>query len=613
MLFRDVVSNISLGRNNKNGLAFYVKRLSQEQTSRNLTAFLAVVVVIFQAFTFIAPPQPSEASAGSANDIIYGGYSSKADLLNKYNNNLELRSIFLMAGIGYDQLNSATYKTVNSNENVYSMGRIQHGDPSVNIKVDVPNAQSNIYLRPLNVWGANKTFSGLSGTNARGEQFWILSDCGNPVIRISTEKPPKPTTAPPTTAPPTTVPPTSVPPTTPPPTKLYTCDSLQANPTSGKLPLEVAFTATKTVQNTTFLGFIYEFGDGATTESTEPNITHTYTRAGNYTAKVRVKTNDGTTSYVAACQATVTVAATPPPAPRYSCDKLNATPDAANPKFTAPLTVLFRVDKTIENTTFQKLLFDFGDGETATTSTEPVMHVYKKTGEYKAKVRVQTSSGTTEYSDACSATITVTEPSLAYQKQAVNLTLKDSLGKPTNANGTTVQAGNEIKYSLTVSNQGTAKYNEFIFEENIADIVEYADIIDTGGGKIVNRPIVGQEKLIVKTLVWDPVSIEKGQSVSKSFTVRVKNPIPATPTGKSDKNSFDLQMENIFFNNRVVINLPVPPVKQPEIIIQQMPQTGAGVANTALAFFASGAVFILLRNRLMKKELEILATSGQGV
>ncbi|SDZ24525.1 Glucose/arabinose dehydrogenase, beta-propeller fold [Micromonospora pattaloongensis] len=57
-----------------------------------------------------------------------------------------------------------------------------------------------------------------------------------------------------------------------------------ADVTAGKVPVNVTFTANGTDRDGDTLRYAWEFGDGAT--STEQNPSHTYTRAGLYTAKV---------------------------------------------------------------------------------------------------------------------------------------------------------------------------------------------------------------------------------------------------------------------------------------------------------------------------------------
>ncbi len=539
MLFRDVVSNIALGRESKNVLGFYIKRLADEQSTRVITAVLALIMVAFQSVTFLAPPQVSEASAGSSNDIIYAGVRSKADLLRRYDTNPEVRAIFNQVRIDRASIERMVNGKVNSAWNVVSMGRYRHGDPAQNARLDIPGAHTPVYLRPLRVWGNNKWFYGLQGTNMDGARVWILTDCGNPVVEITNnpgQKEPTPTpTKPPTPTP--TKPPTPTPtkPPTPTPTKPPT-------PTPTKPPTP-----------------------------------------------------------------------TPTPQAKFSCVGLAAYLDPANGKRNPPLKVTFVGNAQVSNTKLKNYVFDFGDGERISTTQQTVEHTYQKSGIYTARLRVETSAGTTSNSQVCSQRIEVDDAKLTYNKQAVNLSIKDKNGNPIQASGTTAQAGNEIRYMISATNTGTGPVNGFVFEEAIADILEYADLKDKGGAQLVEKPIPGQEdKLVERTLVWDKVDIKGGETATKQFVVKVKNPIPTTPTGASDRNSYDLRMENIFFNSRVEVLLEQPPVKQIEQAAQTLPQTGSGVATTSMALFTSGMVFILLRNRLIKRELEILAVTDKG-
>jgi cytochrome c len=70
---------------------------------------------------------------------------------------------------------------------------------------------------------------------------------------------------------------------------------ISADPTSGPAPLEVAFSSEGSVHpGGQTLTYEWAFGDGGT--STEPNPAHTYTEAGNYTARLTVTDEDGQTS-----------------------------------------------------------------------------------------------------------------------------------------------------------------------------------------------------------------------------------------------------------------------------------------------------------------------------
>src|SRR4051812_34830426 len=64
--------------------------------------------------------------------------------------------------------------------------------------------------------------------------------------------------------------------------------AISASPTSGRAPLNVFFDASASTNTQTLL---WEFGDGAA--STASIVTHIYTVAGTYTAKLTTKSSTG--------------------------------------------------------------------------------------------------------------------------------------------------------------------------------------------------------------------------------------------------------------------------------------------------------------------------------
>ncbi|MFC1656663.1 hypothetical protein ACFL14_01700 [Patescibacteria group bacterium] len=102
------------------------------------------------------------------------------------------------------------------------------------------------------------------------------------------------------------------------------------------------------------------------------------------------------------------------------------------------------------------------------------------------------------------------------------------------------KAGDIINYNLWTKNNGTATAKGFVVNDDIADILEYADITNMYGG-VLNG----------KTITYPAIDIETGKTINKTFTVKVKNPIPSNPqNGKS----YDFKMENIY-GNTILINI----------------------------------------------------------
>jgi uncharacterized repeat protein (TIGR01451 family) len=143
----------------------------------------------------------------------------------------------------------------------------------------------------------------------------------------------------------------------------------------------------------------------------------------------------------------------------------------------------------------------------------------------------------------------------------------------------TAKAGDVIAYTLTVKNNGSVPAQNFVFEDNIADILQLADLTSfTGANYDANT----------KTLTWAAQAIPANGSVEKVFVVKVKNPVP---TGT------DYVMTNVF-GNKVDV-----PVERPFVA----PPTGvAGMISFILALLAVGGYFMYRRRQPGKLSLDLL-------
>jgi uncharacterized repeat protein (TIGR01451 family) len=182
---------------------------------------------------------------------------------------------------------------------------------------------------------------------------------------------------------------------------------------------------------------------------------------------------------------------------------------------------------------------------------------------------------------------------LDYHKAASNLT-----HKVTDANNTTALPGDTIKYTLTTTNKGKATIKGYAVNENISDVLDYADLVDAGGATQNTENI----------LVWPKTDIKAGKSLTYSFTIKVKDPVPATPTSSSDPGHYDQVMTNAY-GNTINIKLPASVSKTTEIVTTtQLPSTGPGT-SLAIAFTVTAfAGYLFARTRLMNKELDIVRT-----
>lgn len=128
------------------------------------------------------------------------------------------------------------------------------------------------------------------------------------------------------------------------------------------------------------LTYIWDFGDGTEVKAGS-NVSHVYTKGGNYTVKVKV--GDGTDSQCCCAVATTSVKINTPPVadagPNLVCcvDKVS-TFDASNSN-----------DPDSDMLTYN---WNFGDGSTAEGAR--VTHAYTKSGKYTVTLKVSDNSGT---------------------------------------------------------------------------------------------------------------------------------------------------------------------------------------------------------------------------
>jgi hypothetical protein len=492
LMFPRIVSRLSLSPSAMSDLVFYARRLKQESVTRTFSAIAAVLIVGLQFATIIAPPAPS--NAASPNDIIYGGFVNKDDLLNRYDSSAELQTLYNYFGISRADVTSAHTATINSKDHsLTSIGRNQHDASDGKITL----GSHTYWSRGLYVWDTGvyvtkgSSYQVLEGIRSRdGGYFAIMFHCGNIVFKTL---PPKPTPPPPPKPSPTPVP---APPTRSAKSPSLDCVRLAASINQGTAPLTVKFT-----------------GLGAATGQS-----------------------------------------------------------------------------------ISDYLFDFGDTGTDKRPTGSVVHVYQNPGKFIAHLQVKGSLGkTTDHTSLCDVSITVTPPPATYTraKSALNVTQNtDATTKP-------AHAGDVVTYTLTTKNIGGTG-DDYTVVEHIDDILEYAGVTDFGGATLKDG-----------VMTWPATKIAPGKGITKTFTIKIKNPIPAAPVGRSDKFSYDLRMDNIY-GTTVRIALETPLAKQVEGASTQLPATGAPTATLIVLGVSVLTLFFYFRNRQLMTEIKLLRGHYQG-
>lgn len=548
-MFKKLISNLPFNPSLINQVAFYAKRLHKEEKLRRLGAGMMVLALIIQMFALISPPEPT--LAASDNDILRGGFTSRDQAVAKCRANEQgFATILNHYQVNCDLLATATKFTIKSTDNnklLDSMGRIPQGPTIVRTgkptdEYPVRIGNTTYYMRNLWAWdsGAHSTYDILAVQNPHGASIMILFNCGNIVTNgpYTPPAPPPPPSDPPPPPPPSTPPP---PPVTP---GNAVCTSLTANTLSER---RFRFTATTSGQDYSVNNYVFNFGDGNTktvrTSSKSTSTTHTYESTNNFNASVVVSVSvqaaSGRTTQTVQCQTTLTTS---------SIDVCPKVP-----------------------------------GDQATTAECDVCPDIPGEQSNPAECKPCDNSQNDQDTSAC----------LVLTKTAKNNTQKQD-----NADNKTAYADDSITYSLRTKNTGKVTVKDFVVEENISDILDYAAVTNFHGGKLGDDNVVR----------WPATDIRGDGTLTKQLTIKVKSPIPATPSPISDRNKFDLVMTNVY-GNAVNIRLPETVIKTTEVVTTQtLPKTGPAETVMMSTVMIMVISYFFARSRLLAKEMDMVQT-----
>jgi PKD repeat protein len=189
--------------------------------------------------------------------------------------------------------------------------------------------------------------------------------------------------------------------------------SFTATPVSGPLPLIVQFTDTSDPGADTITAWHWDFGDGNTSNDSNPS--HTYDTEGMYTVTLTVTT--AVTGDTVVQTDLIEVLPGVPPTADFS-----GTPTLGAP----PLTVVFSDASNPGSAPIESWLWDFGD---SATSTDPLpTHVYADPGTYTVSLTITTSLGTDTETKADYIEVTETVPAGGTAALAILATLLTACG-----------------------------------------------------------------------------------------------------------------------------------------------------------------------------------------
>lgn len=630
--------------------SFYVRRLRQEEKIRRLGYVLVILMIVIQVFSIIYPAKSSLAT--SANDIIYGA-SSKDQVIKAYTQNRDnlgrrdIRAIYDHYGIGLDQiLASKTARIGSQQKDFISTGRAT--SPGIDVFIPIQGVNDGgIYQRKLSNWDtASKQnwYDTITGMSKFGFRFWIIIDgCGNivfeqntlsPNLQISKKLQSKNiisggdelfyiiqfrNTGPGVAK------------------NVIISDKLsdQFRYVSYQSDLNLKFSKNNSLLKWQIASSGSELGPTnrwhtiklkLKSKSTAQTITVCNT-ASIDAANVKQITADEPKDQrcIKIVPATCPGSNLPiPPSGIKDCTII--CPDGSKINYdqtcSTPL-VSCQSLKIIESPTWSVRKFETKIHAQIGSSADTVNYYvnnrlvatekfqqgsdsqiftydFKNQGTYLVKATLSANSGAVLHSQTCELSVEIKKPSQPEPMISTDKTVTNLTQNISDANNTTANPGDKLKYSIFIINSGDAPAINLElsgeYGESINDILEYADIFDLGDAHFNKE---------TNFLTWDKVNIPPGGRVQKTFTVQVKNPLPTTPVSSSDPLSFDFIMQNKY-GRTVVVKLDKPATKLIEQSVSVLPNTGPGSNMLITAVILSVVAYFYYRSRLLKKELLIV-------
>lgn len=649
-MFKKIVSNLPFHPTLLGNLGYYLRRVKQEESVRRLGLVFVILALAVQLFAFLSPVKSS--LAYSTGDIIYGA-TSRDDVMKSYKKNrdpqgrTDVRAIFDYYGIGQSQIENAKKTVIKDSDNEKYLNTSRTPVATGSAFTRIPGAiDGGIYEFPLKYWNKAEFPNGypaLTGVSSYGFRFWVLlKGCGNVVIEKGSKHPSFQINK-----------------------KLTTSQSVSPSDTV-KYDIEFrnnGIVASENVRVVDVLDANYKYEsftsnvdlrlnkDGqklvweikgkngalapsdrwhkiTVTLQVRKNVVDS-TKICNQTTIKGTRTDDakagGSKDCVIVAVPTCPGTGLPiPPGGVKECSTICADGSTIPYNKTCPIPLLTCQSlKQIASPTWDTRKFEtaflkqpggvvsqvkyfVNDNEVASQPVPPSANSdfytqkFEKPGEYKIRAELVAQTGTVVPSQSCQQLVTIDEPDKPLARIVTDKKVSNLTKSILDANNTTAAASDVLKYTLIIENTGDAPAINLAlsgeYSENIADVLEYADLLDKGDANY---------SATTQTLSWTSVTIPAGGKIEKVFSVKVKNPIPATPISESNPLSYDYSMHNIY-GREVVVNLEKPASKNVEQATTYLPNTGPGTGMIVSVIATMFVAFFFYRSRLLRQELEVI-------
>lgn len=635
--FNKLLSNLPFTPSLIGQVAFYAKRLHKEESVRRIGVFFVLLAMAVQIFAIVSPPKPS--LAASSNDLIFGGVHSVAELQNAYqsNNHGDIQRIFNYFGVGPAQLAQAREASVDSRGSnatkYYSMGRTIGGRTD-SVQISIDGTTTPTYMRTLGGW-AQKVWPAFSVPSTRVGQLWILKDCGN-IVTIGLPPAGKPTLDIQKMSDP--APGSVVKPGqrihytmvfsntgTGPARNFRVEDTVPTQLTNLQIGSSGAF---EYVNGRDFVALWAPYGQpstlGNSPQQYQVNFFATVRKdvsPGSFCNRATAKADETTVSSNQVCHIVRACPYNPRITPENPACKPPAVASAVCTDLNARLLSRTKVEfEAIANARNGAQIagfeFDAGHGQKQTIAvghltgqvSKKFTHDYPSSPApktYTARITALTSLGNKTSSD-CVQTITITK------EKTPLVTIEKTVSTNGGVEGSTIKADPDqtFTFRFTVNNLGDADATNYnLPQDNITDVLEYADVAQLNGARLVKQ--TGDAN---SYLVWQPISVKARHTVVKTVSFTLKHDLPKTNSPASNPQSFDCRIQNSITTTTVTVDIDQANciTKVVEQASAQLPNTGPG-ATLVVGFSLTSIVsYFFFRNRLMAKELDLVRLDYAG-
>jgi uncharacterized repeat protein (TIGR01451 family) len=660
-MFKKLVSNLPYNPSLITQVGFYADRLRQEKSIRRLSFVFIALAMAVQSLAVISPPERSLAASNNhiqngvrtKQDILNGYdfvFSDLKDIYTKFNISREdlaalpnTPNVTIRSNDGNDWWTTGrtslwNYSKVN---NIYKANEVsvQYRGQDTPSKSD----DASIYARQLRAWdivNPYNTYRAFQGrSSATGQEFWILIDCGNITWKGNWKDPVPPPSPTPTPTPPPTIPEPPKPELeikksitnnldTVKPGDTFTYRIEYRNKIIGSVAKDVVIQDSLDIKNFNVVSpkNLNISGSGVLRHSVGEDLrgSSTYSKLD-----IQVRLKDPLPSGERVCNGARIEASNASAVSTKQdvcidvitpCPFDPNIPNVNNPNCVEPVVTCRLVDSQIDlalrkvtfktvvtssnpvNTQIKSYNYEFGDGKQQSFNVSELTHTTEHTygpGEFEANTtityRTTGQEQTTDKTKDCIGTIVDFEEDRDFvlSKNVKNLTQDLS-----DANNTTVRAGDVVEYTLITANTNNFPRTVELISDDIGDILDYASLdlvaLEESGGKFDSE---------LNRVYWENITIPANSEVKNVFKVQLLDPIPATNRPSTTSGDYDCQIDNTYGN---IVNMSVqcPVVKG----IETLPNTGPGTSLIAGTSVAAVVGYFFARSRLLAKEINIIRT-----